>query len=150
MAHPATAKEGQLVLFDLILSGSDDWSGQNMVENVEQRLVRNKLNKSSFPCTISVPNFAYQRSLFNKTAYRNRMKMSCNIARRLDVIVQPNLFDFFYPVRVQPAPQATQAASRYQDKQKKIHTLHQTIRRWKAKFETLRQAGTRVLTPCPA
>jgi hypothetical protein len=138
MAHPATAQQGLLVFFDLI-AFYDQWSAQNLFEHIVNRLAEHNIDPSSFPSTISVQNLAKQRSLFNKTSYRNKTKLAClKYRQEIGCDKTINIFDFFYPptaLRLEPPPQAD---PRRNDK-RKIDTLQKSLRRWKAKCELMKR-----------
>jgi hypothetical protein len=138
MAHPATVQQGLLVVFDLIAC-HDQWNAQNLFEHIVNRLAEHNIDPSSFPSRISVQNLAKQRSLFNKTSYRNKTKLACSKYRQeIGCENGSNLFDFFYPPTALPQEPAPPADPRRNDK-RKIDTLQKSLRRWKAKCELLKR-----------
>ena len=116
-----------------------------MFDFIEQRLAYNNVNKSSIPFTISVSNLAKQRSMFNNTAYRNRMKISCSRYRtRIGCDDEKTLFDFFYPISAQPAVEPVAAFDHRQNDKRKINNLHKKLRRSRAKCDLMKRRNVKL------
>jgi hypothetical protein len=144
MELPSNHDEVVMVVFDLIVS-DQAWNGQSMFDFIEQRLAENNVNKSSIPFTISVSNLSKQRSLFNNTTYRKRMKNSCSRYRtRIGCDDDKTLFDFFYPVPAQPAVEPVPASDYRKNDKKKINKLQKKLRRSNAKCDLIKKQNIKL------
>ena len=125
--RPSTSQEGQLIIFDLLAS-NQDWNVQTLFDFIVERFESINMDKSSFPSVLSVANLNNQRSKFNNTAYRQKMRLACSRYRQKHTCDKGvNLFDFFYPRPFQaifPLP----PSDKRRDEKRKIDALQKKAR----------------------